>query len=261
MSNIKWIKYKKYIGLILGMTLIGTFIYLGNSKDTKQQVNIPNITYNNNEENEINLEIKTISDLKKRFNYDNNILAPIYNVGQEGEFKLDFETNSTLPDDAIGVYTNKDCNIESLLDTVKEIEKNKDGQTVEIKPYKQVLSDSADTGWGKAPIYYIKISYDISSDDLRLLDKPIIIPFRTENIVESPILRYDISENGIFKLTWNKISNATGYRIYKTELGYKNNESSASIGYKNSIPKLITEVTSDVTEWNDWINNGTNGLS
>lgn len=260
MSNIKWIKYKKYIGLILGMTLIGTFIYLGNSKDTKQQVNIPNITYNNNEENEISLEIKTISDLKKRFNYDNNILAPIYNVSQEGEFKLNFETNSTLPDDAIGVYTNKDCNIESLLDTVKEIEKNKEGQTVEIKPYKQVLSDSTDTGWGKAPIYYIKISYDISSDDLRLLDKPIIIPFRTENIVESPILRYDISENGIFKLTWNKISNATGYRIYKTELGYKNNESSASIGYKNSIPKLITEVTSDVTEWNDWINNGTNGL-
>lgn len=205
-------------------------------------------------------EFKTIQDLKDYYGYKNNNLSPIYNVSQGEEFEITFKTTTTLPENAVGVYTNKECNEESKIETVISIEKSGESQKVVIKPYAKILSKSTDVGWGNAPVYFIKIDYDLESDSINKLSEPFIIPFKTENIVEAPILKYTISENGIFKLNWSRVMNATSYRIYKTDSIYTNNETGASTGYKDNIPKLITEVSNDTLEWYDWINNNTNGL-
>lgn len=247
------------IGVVFILFVIGLF-----SESVKEKVKTENnghiLDTQRDEHIEKNRDFKTIKDLKSYYDYKNNRLSPIYNVKQTEEFEIDFKTSKTLPEDAVGVYTNKECNEESRIDTVISIEKTSNGQKVVIKPYAKILSKSTDMGWGSAPVYFIKIDYDIESPTINKLVEPYIIPFRTEDVVEAPILKYTISENGIFKLNWNKVSKATSYRIYKTDSIYTNNETGASTGYKNNIPTLITEVPSDVLEWYDWLNNNTNGL-
>lgn len=246
----------------IAILIIIVFI-IGGMSNTQEKTN--NETESKSESENVEAVVKdsnfkTIQDLKDYYNYKNNILSPIYNVSQEGEFELKFKTTKTLPENAVGVYTNKECNDESKIETVVSIEKSGEGQKVVIKPYAKILSKSTDVGWGNAPIYFIKLDYDLDSDSISKLNEPLIIPFKTENIVEAPILKYTISENGIFKLNWSRVNNATSYRIYKTDSIYTNNETGASTGYKDNIPKLITEVSSDTLEWYDWVNNNTNGL-
>lgn len=249
---------------ILGITILITIVFIiGGMSNTQEKTN--NETESKSESENVEAVVKdsnfkTIQDLKDYYNYKNNILSPIYNVSQEGEFEVRFKTTKTLPENAVGVYTNKECNDESKIETVVSIEKSGEGQKVVIKPYAKILSKSTDVGWGNAPIYFIKLDYDLDSDSISKLNEPLIIPFKTENIVEAPILKYTISENGIFKLNWSRVNNATSYRIYKTDSIYTNNETGASTGYKDNIPKLITEVSSDTLEWYDWVNNNTNGL-
>ena len=249
---------------IPGIAILITIVFIiGGMSNTQEKTN--NETESKSESENVEAVVKdsnfkTIQDLKDYYNYKNNILSPIYNVSQEGEFEVRFKTTKTLPENAVGVYTNKECNDESKIETVVSIEKSGEGQKVVIKPYAKILSKSTDVGWGNAPIYFIKLDYDLNSDSISKLNEPLIIPFKTENIVEAPILKYTISENGIFKLNWSRVNNATSYRIYKTDSIYTNNETGASTGYKDNIPKLITEVSSDTLEWYDWVNNNTNGL-
>lgn len=249
---------------IPGIAILITIVFIiGGMSNTQEKTN--NETESKSESENVEAVVKdsnfkTIQDLKDYYNYKNNILSPIYNVSQEGEFEVRFKTTKTLPENAVGVYTNKECNDESKIETVVSIEKSGEGQKIVIKPYAKILSKSTDVGWGNAPIYFIKLDYDLNSDSISKLNEPLIIPFKTENIVEAPILKYTISENGIFKLNWSRVNNATSYRIYKTDSIYTNNETGASTGYKDNIPKLITEVSSDTLEWYDWVNNNTNGL-
>lgn len=249
---------------IPGIAILITIVFIiGGMSNTQEKTN--NETESKSESENVEAVVKdsnfkTIQDLKDYYNYKNNILSPIYNVSQEGEFEVRFKTTKTLPENAVGVYTNKECNDESKIETVVSIEKSGEGQKVVIKPYAKILSKSTDVGWGNAPIYFIKLDYDLDSDSISKLNEPLIIPFKTENIVEAPILKYTISENGIFKLNWSRVNNAISYRIYKTDSIYTNNETGASTGYKDNIPKLITEVSSDTLEWYDWVNNNTNGL-
>lgn len=249
---------------IPGIAILITIVFIiGGMSNTQEKTN--NETESKSESENVEAVVKdsnfkTIQDLKDYYNYKNNILSPIYNVSQEGEFEVRFKTTKTLPKNAVGVYTNKECNDESKIETVVSIEKSGEGQKVVIKPYAKILSKSTDVGWGNAPIYFIKLDYDLDSDSISKLNEPLIIPFKTENIVEAPILKYTISENGIFKLNWSRVNNAISYRIYKTDSIYTNNETGASTGYKDNIPKLITEVSSDTLEWYDWVNNNTNGL-
>lgn len=249
---------------IPGIAILITIVFIiGGMGNTQEKTN--NETESKSESENVEAVVKdsnfkTIQDLKDYYNYKNNILSPIYNVSQEGEFEVRFKTTKTLPENAVGVYTNKECNDESKIETVVSIEKSGEGQKIVIKPYAKILSKSTDVGWGNAPIYFIKLDYDLNSDSISKLNEPLIIPFKTENIVEAPILKYTISENGIFKLNWSRVNNATSYRIYKTDSIYTNNETGASTGYKDNIPKLITEVSSDTLEWYDWVNNNTNGL-
>lgn len=249
---------------IPGIAILITIVFIiGGMGNTQEKTNGETESKSESENVEAVVKdsnFKTIQDLKDYYNYKNNILSPIYNVSQEGEFEVRFKTIKTLPENAVGVYTNKECNDESKIETVVSIEKSGEGQKVVIKPYAKILSKSTDVGWGNAPIYFIKLDYDLNSDSISKLNEPLIIPFKTENIVEAPILKYTISENGIFKLNWSRVNNATSYRIYKTDSIYTNNETGASTGYKNNIPKLITEVSSDTLEWYDWVNNNTNGL-
>ena len=249
---------------ILGIAILITIVFIiGGMGNTQEKTNGETESKSESENVEAVVKdsnFKTIQDLKDYYNYKNNILSPIYNVSQEGEFEVRFKTTKTLPENAVGVYTNKECNDESKIETVVSIEKSGEGQKVVIKPYAKILSKSTDVGWGNAPIYFIKLDYDLNSDSISKLNEPLIIPFKTENIVEAPILKYTISENGIFKLNWSRVNNATSYRIYKTDSIYTNNETGASTGYKDNIPKLITEVSSDTLEWYDWVNNNTNGL-
>ena len=249
---------------IPGIAILITIVFIiGGMGNTQEKTNGETESKSESENVEAVVKdsnFKTIQDLKDYYNYRNNILSPIYNVSQEGEFEVRFKTTKTLPENAVGVYTNKECNDESKIETVVSIEKSGEGQKVVIKPYAKILSKSTDVGWGNAPIYFIKLDYDLNSDSISKLNEPLIIPFKTENIVEAPILKYTISENGIFKLNWSRVNNATSYRIYKTDSIYTNNETGASTGYKDNIPKLITEVSSDTLEWYDWVNNNTNGL-
>ena len=115
--------------------------------------------------------------------------------------------------------------------------------------------------WGNAPIYYIRINYDISSATPKKLAKPMIVPFTVKSEVAVPNLKYELSQGGVLKLVWSKVEGAEKYNIYNVanlgDLSGSNEEvSGAKNGYKGPMP--ILEATVTATEWDEFLK-GTKG--
>lgn len=214
-----------------------------------------------------------IVDLKKKYGSSSTdqAIMPMYNVEHNKVFEFKFNTKfkDQIAADVISVHTDskalKDSQIFTLAD-FKDPAADKD--TIEVKPTVGVLAtdDNAkgfDQSWGNAPIYYIRINYDLNAATPTKLDHPLIIPFTVKSDLPVPNVRYEISQDGRFKLSWNKVEGAEGYKVYNrshiTLLETENRPlRGAEEAYKGNIPQLVATVTG--TEFDDFMKDGRGAL-
>ncbi|MFC6549292.1 transglutaminase domain-containing protein [Cohnella cellulosilytica] len=211
----------------------------------------------------------TVLDLKKKYGSDQDkSLMPMYNVPRDKVFEFKFNSNVWGEEDVITVHTDIKAEERSrILSFVSPKDFQENITILEIKPVGSVLSASEHLngyeGWGNAPIYYIRINYDMDATTPTKLEKPIIVPFTVKSEVEVPNLKANVSSDGRFKLSWNRIEGATEYKIYRrskvvlletTNLPVTGAEE-AYIG-----PGPLLEATVKETEYDDFLHDGKGGL-
>lgn len=214
----------------------------------------------------------SILSLKEKYGTaSEKAIMPMYNVAQDEEFTFKFKGDLSKIDyyshDIITVHTD----IKGLeASKVKWLVDYKDN-SVSVRPmgWGVLSSDSMRTkgqsSWGGAPIYYIRLNYDPDAEKPTLLDEPIIIPFTVKSELPVPNLRYEIDKDRRFKLVWDKVEGATGYKIYNrsdlrgnifdnTNLPISGPESA----YEDTNPLFVTTTTE--TTFNDFMKDGRGGL-
>ncbi len=214
---------------------------------------------------------QTVYDLKQKYDTDNNPgIMPMYNVEQDMEFIFRFNTN--LGPEAIGktlsVHTDIKALPESKVGTLEDSQLV-DGKSVySIKPlgFGVLASDSlraaGGSSWGNAPVYYIRLNYDLDAATPTPLKQPVIIPFTVKSDLPVPNLQADISPDGRLTLVWSEVPGAESYNIYNaSHITMENtNEalSGAEQGYADQRPLLIATVPG--TSYNDFMKDGRGAL-
>ncbi|PJI07882.1 MULTISPECIES: transglutaminase domain-containing protein [Clostridium] len=256
---------KKLISTIVIFSLIVSSVLTGCNKSEIASKNL-NIKSTNK------TNYVTIQSIKKKYQTQNsNSIMPMYNVPNNKKFDLKFKSNlnNLNAQDIVSVHTDSKCLDQSRILDFEWLKNNASNQTyVTIKPLSSVLSSKSnmDTNnnalWGNAPMYYIRINYDMNSTTVKKLDKPIIIPFTVKSELPVPNLRKEISADGRLKLVWDKVKGAKKYNVYHVitpEIGNDSNAptSGAEDGYKG-YPLLEATITK--TKWQDFMNDGKDGL-
>ncbi|NEU61904.1 transglutaminase domain-containing protein [Paenibacillus sp. ALJ109b] len=217
------------------------------------------------------VEGSSVLSLKQKYGSESNkAIMPMYNVAQDEEFKFKFKADlrksSLSASDIISVHTDIKALESSKVYATPEINDN----SVSIKPlgWGVLTSDKLRTQeqstWGGAPIYYIRINYDLDAEKLTLLDHPMIIPFTVKSELPVPNLKYEIDKDKRFKLTWDKVEGATEYKIYnradRTVIFETNNVplQGAEKAFNGSNPLVLTTTTE--TSFNDFMEDGKGGL-
>lgn len=165
----------------------------------------------------------TVLDIKKKYGTESDkSLMPMYNLARDEVFTFKFksEFDSVIADDIISVHTDVKALKQSKLFTFTDFASFSNSDTIQIKPIDSVLasSDTKEGGWGNAPIYYIRINYDLDAPEPTKLERPIIVPFTIKSDLPVPTLRYEINNSGEFKLVWDKVEGATSYRVYNRKM-------------------------------------------
>ncbi|MGF6356210.1 hypothetical protein ABIE27_004127 [Paenibacillus sp. 4624] len=214
----------------------------------------------------------SILSLKEKYGTaSEKAIMPMYNVAQDEEFTFKFKGDLSKIDyyshDIISVHTD----IKGLeASKVRWLVDYKDN-SVSVKPmsWGVLSSDSmrikGQSSWGGAPIYYIRLNYDPDAENPTLLDEPIIIPFTVKSELPVPNLRYEIDKDRRFKLVWDKVEGATGYKIYN-RLDFRGNIfdntnlplPGAERAYDDTTPLFVTTTTE--TTFNDFMKDGRGGL-
>lgn len=166
--------------------------------------------------------VSSIGRLKEKHGETDKDIMPLYNVDPAEQFVFNFKADVGLVKDLISVHTDSRCLPESEVVTsvMSSLAINaKDPGEVTVSPggfpvleNPNELTDGLT--WGNAPIYYIRINYDLDATELLLLEEPIIIPFTIQSEVEVPTLRYTM-ENSRVAAVWSPIEGATEYKIYR----------------------------------------------
>lgn len=201
----------------------------------------------------------TVGEIKQKYGVnkeEENAIMPMYNVDNDKEFNFNFEANmqGIKASDIVSVHTDIKCLPQSKVLTINWPNTDNNKTSISIKPNCNVLASEKtlnDGGgvWGNAPIYYIRINYDMNSNTVKKLDNPIIIPFTIKSELPIPNLKKEISADGKFKLIWNKVPGATKYNVYNVsdiDLHKMSNNptSNAENGYRgNPILLKTTEKT------------------
>lgn len=208
-------------------------------------------------------------------------IAPLYNVAENQIFDFTFMTSldalNVSKDELVTIHMDAACKPESMIYTNTHTEENDQGFTLSLSPIAAVLenmtNDEADfedgyVVWGNAPMYYIAIWYDMTSEQEEKLEKPIVIPFTVKHEVQAPEVRGIVDKNGCFRLEWKPVEGAEEYRIYNLtdsthglqETGEANEAvNGAANGYNNCILTYQTSTTD--TMFNDFVDNGTASVS
>lgn len=213
----------------------------------------------------------SILSLKEKYGTaSEKAIMPMYNVAQDEEFTFKFKGDlrklNLSSDDIISVHTDIKALKASKVYALPEI--NED--SVSIKPLSWgVLSSEAmktkgSSGWGGAPIYYIRLNYDPDAENPTLLDQPLIIPFTVKSELPVPKLKYVIDKDRRLTLAWDKVEGATQYNIYKridrSRILDPNNLplQGAENAYSESTPLVVATTTE--TTFNDFMKDGKGGL-
>jgi len=224
-----------------------------------------------NPEKKTNQEGFTVYDLKKKYGTESKkSIMPMYNVAYDKQFAFEFKSDlgGISPYEIISVHTDIKVKEESKLLTFPSLEAKSDGSILTIKPGPVAVLASNETskgveGWGNAPIYYIRINYDLDAETPTKLDEPIIVPFTVKSDLPVPNLRYEISVDGRLKLVWDPVEGAKEYKVYnvrRIKLLETTNIpiSGPEKGYVGDTPSLVATVTG--TEFDDFMQDGTGAL-
>ncbi len=173
----------------------------------------------------------SVADIKNAYGAADDDIMPLYNVEPDETFEFNFKADwlgeSDVPDslEIVTVHTHPSCSEESMLYIGADIEQNSDGGTrFTISPIGGVLStDTEDHNmihndvevWGNAQMYYIAIWYDTEADKFEKLTEPVVIPFTVKHELGVPTLKGNVDKDGRFKLMWDAVEGADGYRVYK----------------------------------------------
>lgn len=262
--------------IVVAISAICVLVMLNSSESTGDAVSLPDVE-EVVAESEVIGELReqvlpdgftTVGGIKEKYGYGSNVQMRVNNVDQSQPFQIKFNANG-IGKDAVAVYTNIQCNESSKMDINCDISNNRAGGTVvTISPKVGVLLSSEALNrkyssdncvcWGYAPVYYIRILYDVSSDTKELLKEPLIIPFTVRSETDTPLVSMDISNDGIVQLKWSKVKNADKYRIYYVDNStYATSDKS---GFSGCFPYLIGEVDKDTVTWSNWLGNE-NGIS
>lgn len=244
-------RFKKLIPLTLASTLVLTGCF--NKEEPKPKSKPQQVTYQD--------QSLTIQALKSKYaDKNNSYVMPLYNVKPDQEFTFHF--NSYVGDqdlnNVISVHTDSKVQEDSKLDIELSPESYEVApSTIHLNPTKGTINNKQ-AQWGASNTYYIRIDYDLDSQEPTKLKKPIIIPFTIKAPINAPKLSYTINSNGDLQLTWNKVKGATSYKIYnipkpQTEGNVQRAESSDEDGYQNAFPNNIATLSSKKTNFKDWL--------
>lgn len=213
----------------------------------------------------------TVLDIKKKYDSEQtNAVMPLYNVKPDETFSFSF--NAPLGDlaaeEVVSVHTDIQALPQSGMDSFVSYGEQSDSKSViQVKPLLGALvsSDTEDgfTGiWGNAPIYYLRIDYDMDASVPTKLDEPVIIPFTIKSDVAVPNLKYEISPQGVYKLVWDPVKGAAEYKVYRImepEYGTNGPLPGASEGYNDQFPLYVKTVKA--TEFDDFVGDGSGNVS
>jgi hypothetical protein len=249
---------KRLLVVFLALTMVLTGCFGGSdSKEKNSNVGLseasPKLSTNDG---------VTVFDLKKKYGSESNkSLMPMYNVARDEVFTFKFKAkfDKELANDIITVHTDIKALEKSEILTFRNFIDPMSRDAIEVKSVGGVLL-STDTGgyegqsWGNAPVYYVRINYDLGATTPTKLEKPIIVPFTIKSELPSPTLKHEIDANGKFKLTWNKVEGATSYKVYQRStivlLDTVNLPvSGPEEGYVGGYPHLIREVKETQLSW------------
>ncbi|PLS18850.1 hypothetical protein CVD28_00165 [Bacillus sp. M6-12] len=218
----------------------------------------------------------TVKDIKAKYGVEEKQgIMPMYNVERDKTFTFTFpyKFGDISPYDVMSVHTDIKALPESKIlafyeDDYRIGEERGNETKLTIKPGSAVLPSNSDMEsgkptWGNAPIYYIRINYDLNSKEPKKLDEPIIVPFTVKSELPVPNVRKEISPDGRLKLVWDKVEGAEKYNVYKvsnlTLLETKNESlNGAETGYKK-LPLLDSTTTE--TEYTDFVGSGKDSLN
>ncbi|MEK4064241.1 MULTISPECIES: transglutaminase domain-containing protein [Paenibacillus] len=214
---------------------------------------------------------QTVYNLKQKYDTDNNPgIMPMYNVEQDMEFIFRFNTD--LGSEAIGktlsVHTDIKALPESKVGTLEDSQLVGGKSVYSIKPLgfgvlpSDSLREAGGSSWGNAPVYYIRLNYDLDAKSPTPLKQPIIIPFTVKSDLPTPTLDADISPDGRLTLVWNEVPGAESYNIYSaSHITMENTNEAlngAEQGYANQRPLKIATVPG--TSYNDFMKDGRGAL-
>lgn len=175
-------------------------------------------------------KVVSVEDIKKSYgSLESDDVMPLYNVEPNETFEFTFKADwldisaDVDPTDLVSVHTDPACTEQSKLYTSNLFDEE-DPKKLCVSPIGGPLAtDTEDTNmiendvevWGNAQMYYIAIWYDTEADSFVKLDKPVVIPFTVKHELGVPTVKGNVDKDGRFKLTWDAVEGATGYRIYK----------------------------------------------
>lgn len=175
-------------------------------------------------------KIVSVADIKNAYgSAESGDVMPLYNVDPNETFEFKFKadwldiSSDVEPIDLVSVHTDPACTEQSKLYTSNLFDEE-DPKKLCVSPIGGPLAtDTEDTNmienkvevWGNASMYYIAIWYDTEADTFVKLDKPVVIPFTVKHDLAIPTVKGVVDNTGRFKLTWDAVEGATGYRIYK----------------------------------------------
>lgn len=272
---------KRIFVVLLGLSMLLTGCFGGSNAESDRTKEAKGVISNDridqSNDNQEQLGGGTLLELKKKYGSDTKkTIMPLYNVEPDQSFTFHFKADLSGLFTSIGldeknqfvsVHTDIKAYDESRMKTLSSVKTAEDGSTiVTVEPIIEALkleSNPAGSDWGSAPIYYLKISYDLETEEPTKLDEPVIIPFTVKSEIEAPTLQYQITE-GRLKLVWEPVEGADYYNIYQikqaSDLSNWANTpiSGAETGYDGLYPFLQASV--EGTEFMDWFDDGSNGL-
>lgn len=274
---------KKLLSIVLTMSMILALAgcsknerepYVPNSNTTEKEdltkdtdKNTSNETVKNNDFNLDNTEVITIASIKNKYGtLDKTEIKPFYNVDQKTQFTFHFNAKDIEPSHAVTVHTDSKCEVNSTVYQINDGYLVNDGLDVVVKPGSPVLQDTDDNTrytWGKAPVYYLSINYDMEATTPTKLDTPIVVPFTIKSNVSTPNLEASIDTTGKFQIQWKPVEGATKYNIYEANYVRRTSPSfgllRAECGYAGDHLNLIASVDSSTTTFDGFeLNNGSN---
>lgn len=199
-----------------------------------------------------------VSDIKRKYKESNSTrIKPIYNVKPKEEFTFHFNSYvGDIPlDEIISVHTDSKVLSESKIDVNLQPETyDVSATTLHLNPNKPVLGSYVKgNSWGLAPMYYIRINYDLDTSKPTLLKEPIVIPFNVKSKGRAPNVKTSIKSNGDIQLNWTKQTGKyTVYNLPKVdrEGNIIKNETAQEQGFSYAVPYKVG--VTGKTNFNEW---------